>query len=398
MKSISIRSFNGIGDALFMTPSLRVIKKAYPKSRVIVNTNHPDLFIGNPFLDGVGRVNEGVFLGYADPIHRVNPTKHHILADWEIICEAYGLETEKPDLKPEIYLPLGVHAGKRVKIGVQSLHKGHWHEKKVWPKFDELAKLDGFEAIPKVGSVIELVRTIATYPAVVCAEGGISHIAKAVDVPAVVIYGGFANPEWNGYRDQINLCNVKECSYCYHPGPCVQLVERLCMKEITLAEVLRAVKGLRKLTDMAGHNQMRFVMEDAKLWCRGSGLDIGAGKAGLPWARPVDLGEENAYWIDEKTGSQDFVFSSHCLEHLESPGKALAEWIRVLKPGGILYLYLPHPDYVPWRKESMPKWHKHNFYTEDVAELCNFFKLDILEMRPKDYWFGHVCIARKPCV
>lgn len=41
--------------------------------------------------------------------------------------------------------------------------------------------------------------------------------------------------------------------------------------------------------------------------------------------------------------SMDYVFSSHCLEHLKKPlNYILYEWVRVLKPGGLLILYLPH--------------------------------------------------------
>jgi len=85
--------------------------------------------------------------------------------------------------------------------------------------------------------------------AVVCAEGGISHIARALDVPAVVIYGGFAQPAWNGYKEQINLCNPLDCSYCYNPGPCTNAIERRCMREISTESVIeaahRAAKELR---------------------------------------------------------------------------------------------------------------------------------------------------------
>jgi SAM-dependent methyltransferase len=42
--------------------------------------------------------------------------------------------------------------------------------------------------------------------------------------------------------------------------------------------------------------------------------------------------------------SYDFVFASHVLEHLANPIKGLAEWQRVLKPGGILVLVVPHRD------------------------------------------------------
>jgi SAM-dependent methyltransferase len=40
----------------------------------------------------------------------------------------------------------------------------------------------------------------------------------------------------------------------------------------------------------------------------------------------------------------DILLSSHALEHVANPLKALAEWRRVLKPGGWLVLVLPHRD------------------------------------------------------
>jgi SAM-dependent methyltransferase len=40
----------------------------------------------------------------------------------------------------------------------------------------------------------------------------------------------------------------------------------------------------------------------------------------------------------------DFVLSSHMLEHSANPVRALHEWLRILKPGGTLFLILPHRD------------------------------------------------------
>ncbi|HRE06445.1 MAG TPA: class I SAM-dependent methyltransferase [Opitutaceae bacterium] len=42
-------------------------------------------------------------------------------------------------------------------------------------------------------------------------------------------------------------------------------------------------------------------------------------------------------------GSYDLVISSHCLEHVANPLAALAEWRRVVRPGGHLLLLLPDP-------------------------------------------------------
>lgn len=41
-------------------------------------------------------------------------------------------------------------------------------------------------------------------------------------------------------------------------------------------------------------------------------------------------------------GTYEFLVSSNCLEHVANPLKALQEWIRVVKPGGLLLLVLPN--------------------------------------------------------
>jgi SAM-dependent methyltransferase len=44
------------------------------------------------------------------------------------------------------------------------------------------------------------------------------------------------------------------------------------------------------------------------------------------------------------SAAYDFVISSNCLEHVANPLKALVEWRRTLKPGGLLLLLLPVKD------------------------------------------------------
>jgi len=391
-KDIVIKSYNGIGDLLFVTPTLRVIKEAYPDSVITINTNYPELLLDNPFIDNINIGKEGVFLGYPDPIHQIWPTEHHIISDWRVICNAYELDTERPEFKPELYLAVpGINNDP---VGVQVIHKGHWHKKKVWPKFYELASLPGFFPIPKVNNVLDLVSVIGSCKAVVCSEGGISHIARAVGTPAIVVYGGFAHPDWNGYKEQINICNEKWCSYCYNPKPCENKIERLCMKEITLEQVIHSVGGLSKMDYLSNHDAKHPIEEDASNWCKGEGVDVGGGHWPLKGAHSVDdRPEENAYMLTAKSGTLDYVFSSHCLEHLDRPKEALIEWIRALKKRGLLYLYLPHTDYMPWRKESMPRWHKHNLYLLDVLEMLE--GIEVIEIIHKDFWFGQKIIGRK---
>jgi len=53
---------------------------------------------------------------------------------------------------------------------------------------------------------------------------------------------------------------------------------------------------------------------------------------------------------DIPNGKYDFVLSSHNLEHMANPVKALREWQRVVKPGGHLLIVLP---YYRWTFDRM---------------------------------------------
>jgi len=44
------------------------------------------------------------------------------------------------------------------------------------------------------------------------------------------------------------------------------------------------------------------------------------------------------------SASYDFLLSSHTIEHIANPIKALIEWKRIVKPGGTLILVIPHRD------------------------------------------------------
>jgi SAM-dependent methyltransferase len=103
--------------------------------------------------------------------------------------------------------------------------------------------------------------------------------------------------------------------------------------------------------------------ERLKRYCTGIGLDIGCGsmieEKGFPTENKIvphaigfDKGYTNVRGSAEKipwftNESLDFVFSSHLLEHIEDYKGCLQEWWRVLKVGGMLVLYLPHPDFYP---------------------------------------------------
>jgi SAM-dependent methyltransferase len=93
------------------------------------------------------------------------------------------------------------------------------------------------------------------------------------------------------------------------------------------------------------------IFREALIFCQGRGIDIGAGLWPLPGATPVDIwrGQGIKQSIsDYPDGTLDYVFSSHCLEHIMNWQEALSEWVRKLRVGGIIFLYLPHPDCAIW--------------------------------------------------
>jgi ADP-heptose:LPS heptosyltransferase/predicted SAM-dependent methyltransferase len=149
-------------------------------------------------------------------------------------------------------------------------------------------------------------------------------------------------------------------------------------------------------------------------WTRGKGLDLGAGmEKAYPHFIGVDNGhhemfrqriqpdiranaEDLAIFAD---GSMDFCFSSHLLEHYpyEEVPKVLAEWMRVIKPGGYLVLYLPDEDQYPnvGEPEANPD-HKWNVNQAKVLEaMPDGFDLIDYQVRDKEDEYSLYFVFKK---
>src|SRR5258708_16601866 len=79
---------------------------------------------------------------------------------------------------------------------------------------------------------------------------------------------------------------------------------------------------------------------------KGSGIDIGCGPDPVTlYARRLDMEDGDANEVSRFVAEQfDFVYSSHCLEHMHDPRKAVLEWWRLVKPGGHLMFVVPDED------------------------------------------------------
>ncbi len=112
--------------------------------------------------------------------------------------------------------------------------------------------------------------------------------------------------------------------------------------------------------------------QPALKYCTGKGIELGAaahnpfGLDGAINIAPCDDNElykaaqiqmcgsyaeidhcAEAHALPVEAGSQDYVVSSHVVEHLPNPIAAFLEWKRVLKPGGIILMIVPVPGAHP---------------------------------------------------
>jgi SAM-dependent methyltransferase len=136
----------------------------------------------------------------------------------------------------------------------------------------------------------------------------------------------------------------------------------------------------------------------AQKYCKGKGVDIGAGNWSLDGAKPIENKEdENAYKIQENDLSLDFIFSSHLFEHLEYPQKAIDEWTKKLKSGGILFMYLPHPACHMWKKENLKYhlWNPDPFFLEEMFMGDDRYDIEYMTYLPDGYMsFVFIAIKR----
>lgn len=96
-------------------------------------------------------------------------------------------------------------------------------------------------------------------------------------------------------------------------------------------------------------------LDKTSKWLKGTGVEIGAFKTPIDGIQPIYVdkfhefaGERcladfygEACSLPFHSNSLDYVASSHVLEHVSNPIKAICEWYRVLRPGGIMYVVVP---------------------------------------------------------
>jgi SAM-dependent methyltransferase len=158
-------------------------------------------------------------------------------------------------------------------------------------------------------------------------------------------------------------------------------------------------------------NAARFCRPFATELCQGTGYDIGCNRLEwcLPGAIPVDNGpllrtqvevhhDAPPYWQDGTAlppKPVDYIHSSHCLEHLPDWVGALDHWGSRLKSGGVLFLYLPHPDQLYWRPWNNRK-HIHTLYPSDLQQYLVARGWVNVFVSERDLNHSFIATAQKP--
>jgi hypothetical protein len=99
-------------------------------------------------------------------------------------------------------------------------------------------------------------------------------------------------------------------------------------------------------------NASQFAIPYAKHVCFGVGYDIGCMKEewAFPGSTPIDLSFNNGFHATNLPKKNvDYIFSSHCLEHILDWVTVMDYWYDTLKNGGTLFLYLPDYSQEYWR-------------------------------------------------
>lgn len=171
------------------------------------------------------------------------------------------------------------------------------------------------------------------------------------------------------------------------------------------------------ITDPQG-SEAQKVKYDIVEYTRGRGLDLGCGPSkafphfiGVDNLKDVQLFGvqmrpdlvvdtcENLYEFADN--SKDFIFSSHMLEHFEyeAVAPALKDWMRVLRDGGHLVLYLPDEDEYPKCGEpgANPdhKWNVNYDRVIDAMKLCGSWDLVKFEKRNKEFEYSLLFVFKK---
>jgi ADP-heptose:LPS heptosyltransferase len=271
--------FGGIGDHMILTTVARELKRR-GQGRIFVISEYPDLFHRNPDVDGVAVPGSrlGRFLERLAGDRRLRPT---YLIDYDptteervqppdpilaYMCRMSGI-TGRVDLRPYVTLSESERAwaaAYRGCVAVQSSGLGarFLMRNKQWPpaRMTEVAAhLLRSHPVVQIGSagdpavphthdlrgkttLRQLAGLLSQCRMFVGLVGMPMHMARAVDCPSVIVYGGRERPDQTGYICNENVYNAVPCAPCWLDSRCD--FDRVCMETLPASAVIAAADRL----------------------------------------------------------------------------------------------------------------------------------------------------------
>lgn len=113
---------------------------------------------------------------------------------------------------------------------------------------------------------------------------------------------------------------------------------------------------------------------------------------------PANIANHNVDYVTDAANlffaadaTLDFVCSSHVLEHLANPLKAIAEWKRVIKEGGIIYAGVPDKRHTfDHKRHRTPLSHLIDDFEKDVNQNDKTHVSEYLEKWDKKGIYGEI--------
>lgn len=303
-----LRQLGGLGDALMLTPVFRALKERDPHCHVTVGTSTlymsgllPMIFRGNPFIDAIQRVEPGEFVTYVTRLVRwefreapneVIPNcvvDTDCVIDLNVICSMEETRTQPnvtehrtdiwlrhcaggitvSDKRPVLVLDreeldagrrwCEEHLGDGPRVGV--VLQAH-DPVRTWPHAGDMAirlAIKGYrvvtldmhrrvhDQIPAVlgRPIRETAAVIAHLDAVISPDSGLLHVAGALGVPVLGLFGSTDGAlrmrEYAGHWTDGR--QVAPCAPCWYTKPCLKKRDTedhvVCMKRLNLPLVLQ---------------------------------------------------------------------------------------------------------------------------------------------------------------
>ena len=269
-RRIEVFREGALGDVLMCTPGLRELKRLNPHCHITFHSQFGTLLRGLPYLDEVPEYHREsispkvITFWYEDSL----PPRRHLA---EIMADhlGVGITDTRPDCVVDDRLVDRFRENwaslPRPWILVNRRSSGYtpnkdWFEERwdkliqrlvTWGSVIEIGKKDltDIERSPENHldlrgrtTLDELVASIAASDLLISPISGPVHIAAAVDIPCVVIYGGYEKPTCSNYDGNVNIAVDMPCSPCFLNTPCP--IDRECLKRISVAQVEAAVVRL----------------------------------------------------------------------------------------------------------------------------------------------------------